>query len=244
MNGTVLITGGSRGIGRAAAKAFAKAGYDVAVNYNNSAKAAETICGELSDHGVKASAFKADVSVRAEVDEMILRIKEKLGNITVLVNNAGIGEQALFTDISEEMWDRMFAVNVKGAFNCAQAVLPDMIHSKYGRIINVSSMWGISGASCEVHYSAAKAALIGFTKALAKEEGLSGITVNCVAPGVIDTDMNARLSAQDMEILKENTPVGRIGTPEDIAEAILFFASEKASFITGQVLSADGGFIL
>ena len=216
----------------------------MAVNYNNSAEAAETICNELSSCGVKAEAFKADVSIRTEVDRMILQIKEKLGSITVLVNNAGIAEQVLFTDISEEMWDRMFAVNVKGAFNCSQAVLPDMIHSKYGRIINISSMWGISGASCEVHYSAAKAALIGFTKALAKEEGLSGITVNCIAPGVVDTDMNAHLSKQDMEILRENTPVGRIGTPEDIAEAILFFASEKASFITGQVLSADGGFIL
>ncbi len=216
----------------------------MAVNYNNSAEAAETICNELSSCGVKVEAFKADVSIRTEVDRMILQIKEKLGSITVLVNNAGIAEQALFTDISEEMWDRMFAVNVKGAFNCSQAVLPDMIHSKYGRIINISSMWGISGASCEVHYSAAKAALIGFTKALAKEEGLSGITVNCVAPGVIDTDMNSHLSKQDMEILRKNTPVGRIGTPEDIAEAILFFASEKASFITGQVLSADGGFIL
>ncbi len=138
----------------------------------------------------------------------------------------------------------MFAVNVKGAYNCTQAVLPSMIHEKYGRIINVSSMWGISGASCEVHYSASKAALIGFTKALAKEVGLSGITVNCVAPGVIGTDMNAAISGEILEELKENTPLNRIGTSEDVAEAILFLASDKASFITGQTLSVDGGFIL
>lgn len=244
MKRTVLITGASRGIGKAAAAAFAKAGYNVAVNYNSSADAAEKFCAELNCSGFNAKAFKADVSVRSQVDEMISGIRDSFGSISVLVNNAGIAEQALFTDISEEMWDRMFAVNVKGAYNCTQAVLPDMIHSKYGRIINVSSMWGISGASCEVHYSAAKAALIGFTKALAKEEGLSGITVNCVAPGVVATDMNSHLSAEDMDILRENTPVGRIGTSEDIVEAILFFASENSSFMTGQVLSADGGYIL
>ncbi len=244
MNKIVLITGASRGIGKAAAIAFAKAGYDVAVNYNNSAEAAGTLCSELKNYGVNAAAFQADVSVRSQVDKMVSEIRKTMGNVSVLVNNAGVAEQALFTDISEEMWDRMFAVNVKGAYNCTQSVLPDMIHSKYGRIINISSMWGISGASCEVHYSAAKAAVIGFTKALAKEEGLSGITVNCVAPGVIDTDMNRHLSREDIACLKENTPVGKIGAPEDIAEAILFLASEKASFITGQVLSVDGGFIL
>ena len=244
MNKTVLVTGASRGIGRAAAAAFARAGYNVAVNYNTSAELAENLCMELRGYGVNAAAFCADISDRSQVDKMISEIKKTLGNISVLVNNAGISEQALFSDITEEMWDRMFAVNVKGAYNCTQAVLPDMIHSKHGRIINVSSMWGISGASCEVHYSAAKAALIGFTKALAKEAGLSGITVNCVAPGVIDTDMNAHLSPEDIESLRYDTPVNRIGTAEDVAEAILYLASEKASFITGQVLSVDGGFIL
>ena len=142
------------------------------------------------------------------------------------------------------MWERMFDVNVKGAYNCTQAVLPSMIHEKYGRIVNVSSMWGISGASCEVHYSASKAALIGFTKALAKEVGLSGITVNCIAPGVIGTDMNSAIPKEIMETLKADTPLNRIGTPEDAAEAIFFLASDKAGFITGQVLSVDGGFIL
>lgn len=244
MKKTVLITGASRGIGRAAAEAFAKAGYDVAVNYNKSAEAAETLCRELEKYSVKALPFQADVADKKAVNAMTNEIEKKLGGISVLVNNAGIAEQALFTDITEKMWDRMFAVNVKGAYNCTQAVLPKMIHEKYGRIINISSMWGISGASCEVHYSAAKAALIGFTKALAKEVGLSGITVNCVAPGVIDTDMNGHLSPETISELKEETPLNRIGAPRDVAETVLFLASEKASFITGQTISVDGGFIL
>lgn len=244
MKKTVLITGASRGIGRAAAEAFAKAGYDVAVNYNKSAEAAETLCRELEKYSVKALPFQADIADKKAVNAMTNEIEKKLGGVSVLVNNAGIAEQALFTDITEKMWDRMFAVNVKGAYNCTQAVLPKMIHEKYGRIINISSMWGISGASCEVHYSAAKAALIGFTKALAKEVGLSGITVNCVAPGVIDTDMNGHLSPETISELKEETPLNRIGAPLDVAETVLFLASEKASFITGQTISVDGGFIL
>lgn len=244
MNKTVLITGSSRGIGRAAAVTFAKNGYNVAVNYNKSSEAAERLCSELEQLGVKSIAFQADVSDKSAVNEMVKQIEADLGQITVLVNNAGIAEQALFSDITEEMWDRMFDVNVKGAYNCTQAVLPHMIHNKYGRIVNVSSMWGISGASCEVHYSASKAALIGFTKALAKEVGLSGITVNCVAPGVIATEMNGHLSEDIIEELKNETPLNRIGTPEDVAEAIFFFASDKASFITGQILSVDGGFIV
>lgn len=244
MNKTVLVTGASRGIGRAVAAAFARNGYNVAVNYNHSEECARIICEELREFGVNSAAFQADVSNRSDVDRMVSEISNSLGNIGILVNNAGISEQALFSDISEEMWDRMFAVNVKGAYNCTQAVLPDMIHSKCGRIINISSMWGISGASCEVHYSASKAALIGFTKALAKEVGLSGITVNCVAPGVISTEMNSYLSKEDMETLREETPLNRIGTPGEVAEAVLFLASEKASFITGQTISVDGGFII
>ncbi len=244
MNQTVLITGASRGIGRAAAVAFARNGYNVAVNYCKSKEKAAALVDRLNDYGVMAAAYPADVSDKTEVEEMFRKAEQELGKISALVNNAGIAEQILFSDITEEKWDRMFAVNVKGAYNCTQAVLPSMIHEKYGRIINVSSMWGISGASCEVHYSASKAALIGFTKALAKEVGLSGITVNCVAPGVIGTDMNAAISGEILEELKENTPLNRIGTSEDVAEAILFLASDKASFITGQTLSVDGGFIL
>ncbi len=241
---TVLITGSSRGIGRATAVTFAKNGYDVAVNYKKSSEAAEKLCLDLKQYGVKAKAFQTDVADKSAVNEMINQIEADFGKITVLVNNAGIAEQALFSDITDEMWDRMFDINVKGAYNCTQAVLPHMIHNKYGRIINVSSMWGISGASCEVHYSASKAALIGFTKALAKEVGLSGITVNCVAPGVIATEMNGHLSEDIIEELKNETPLNRIGTPEDVAEAIYFLASDKASFITGQTLSVDGGFIV
>lgn len=244
MNKTVLITGASRGIGKATAVSFAQNGYNIAVNYNKSYEAADMLCSELKQYGVKAKAYHADVSCKSAVNEMIRSIETDLDRITVLVNNAGIAEQALFSDITEEMWDRMFNVNVKGAYNCTQAVLPHMIHNKFGRIINISSMWGISGASCEVHYSASKAALIGFTKALAKETGLSGITVNCIAPGVISTDMNAHLSEEIINELKNETPMGKIGTPEEVAEAILFLASDKSGFITGQVLSVDGGFIV
>ena len=167
MNQTVLITGASRGIGRASAVAFARNGYNVAVNYCKSKEKAAALADELNSYGVMTAAYQADVSDKTEVEEMFRKAEQELGKISALVNNAGIAEQILFSDITEEKWDRMFAVNVKGAYNCTQAVLPSMIHEKYGRIINVSSMWGISGASCEVHYSASKAALIGFTKALA-----------------------------------------------------------------------------
>lgn len=244
MRKTVIITGASGGIGGAAATAFARAGYNVAAHYGKSKAAAEELCGEIEKLGVRAVPVQADIADKTAVERMFAEISSVLGAAGILVNNAGIAEQALFSDITEEMWDRMFAVNVKGAYNCTQAALPAMIHEKWGRIINISSMWGISGASCEVHYSASKAAVVGFTKALAKETGLSGITVNCIAPGVIDTKMNGQLSAETIAELKNETPLSRIGTPEDIAEAILFFASEKAGFITGQVLSVDGGFIL
>ena len=175
---------------------------------------------------------------------MVSQIAEEMGDIDLLVNNAGIAQQKLFSDISEEDWDTMFAVNVKGMFHCIQAVLPRMIHYKRGKIINLSSIWGMVGASCEVHYSAAKAAIIGMTKALAKEVGPSGIQVNCVAPGVIDTPMNAQLDATALDALVEETPLERLGTPLDVAHMIAYLASPQADFITGQVFSPNGGFVI
>lgn len=244
MNKTVIVTGASRGIGKACAVLFGQNGYNVIVNYSSSAEKASEVCGIINGSGGHAEAFRADVSVRSEVDAMTAFAEKKFGGADILVNNAGIAEQILFSDITEEKWDRLFAVDVKGVYNCTQSVLPHMIHNKCGKIINISSMWGITGASCEVHYSAAKAAVIGFTKALAKEVGLSGITVNAVAPGVIATEMNGHLDAETMAALKEETPLERIGTPEDVAEAVLFLASEKADFITGQVISVNGGFVI
>lgn len=244
MSGTVIVTGASRGIGKACALAFGKSGADVIVNYTRSKEKAEEVCEEISKLGGRALPFCADVADRKVVDEMIAFAHSNFGSISILVNNAGIAEQIMFCDITEEKWDRMFAVDVKGVYNCIQAALPDMIHNKSGRIINISSMWGITGASCEVHYSAAKAAVIGMTKALAKELGPSGITVNAIAPGVISTEMNGNISEEIMTELKEETPIGRIGTPEDIAETALFLASPKASFITGEVISVNGGFVI
>lgn len=244
MSETVIVTGASRGIGKACALEFSRNGADVIVNYTRSKEKAEEVCEEISKLGGRALPFCADVSDRKAVDEMTEFAHKNFGSITTLVNNAGIAEQIMFCDITEEKWDRMFAVDVKGVYNCIQAALPDMIHNKSGRIINISSMWGITGASCEVHYSAAKAAIIGMTKALAKELGPSGITVNAIAPGVISTEMNGNISEEIMSELKEETPIGRIGTPEDIAETALFLASPKASFITGEVISVNGGFVI
>lgn len=244
MSGTVIVTGASRGIGKACALAFGKSGANVIINYTRSKEKAEELCEYISKLGGRALPFCANVADRKAVDEMIAFAHSNFGSISILVNNAGIAEQIMFCDITEEKWDRMFAVDVKGVYNCIQAALPDMIHNKSGRIINISSMWGITGASCEVHYSAAKAAVIGMTKALAKELGPSGITVNAIAPGVISTEMNGNISEEIMSELKEETPIGRIGTPEDIAETAIFLASPKASFITGEVISVNGGFVI
>lgn len=244
MNRVALVTGGSRGIGRAAAAALAREGFAVAVNYCNNEQAAKSCVEDIINAGGCAHAFRADVSDRAQVAAMIDNVHQTLGRVEVLVNNAGIAQQKLFRDISDTDWDRMFAVNVTGAFHCIQAVLPDMLSKKSGAIINLSSIWGITGASCEVHYSAAKAAIIGLTKALAKELGPSGIRVNCVAPGVIHTDMNSELDSDTLAGLCEETPLGVIGSPEDAANAVVFLASLKARFITGQVLSPNGGFVI
>ncbi len=250
MSATVLVTGASRGIGRETARQFALAGYHVAIHYHQNEDAAKSLYRELvadenmPDMPYRLLLVQADIADREQVQAMISKIHDTFGAIDILVNNAGIAQQTLFSDIQEEDWNRMFDVNVKGMFHCTQEVLPDMIHKKAGKIINLSSIWGICGASCEVHYSAAKAAVIGFTKALAKELGPSNIQVNCVAPGVIQTEMNAHLSPEILEALKEETPLGVLGTPKQIADAILFFASEKADFITGQILSPNGGIVI
>lgn len=235
----VLITGGSRGIGRACVYAFAAAGYNVFFTYNKSGAAAEKISEETG-----ASAVKADISSAEDVLKMSEYIHDMCGRVDIIVNNAGISQQKLFTDITENDWDTMFNVNIKGMFLVTKAFAGDMINKKSGRIVNVSSMWGITGGSCEVHYSASKAAVIGFTKALAKELGPSGICVNCVAPGVIATDMNNHLSSEDMEHLKEETPLEKIGTPEEVAQIILFLCGEQSSFVTGQVINVDGGMVI
>ncbi len=241
----VLITGASGGIGQAAAKAFAAAGYKIAIHYYTNEEAAKALRDEVrSAYGAAAEIFCTDISDYNSVQKMCKEIVSSLGEISVLVNNAGAGSQVMFQDITPELWRKTFGVNTDSVFNCCQAVIPQMIHQKQGRIINIASIWGECGASCEVHYSAAKAAVIGFTKALAKELGPSGITVNCVSPGVIDTKMNAHLGSEAVASLIDETPLMRLGTPEDIANAILFLASENASFITGQVLGVNGGFVI
>lgn len=243
MNNTVIITGASGGIGSAIADAFALGGYNVVIGYNSSKESATALESKLLATGCSVASFKADVSDPTQAQALIDFAKNTFGGRYILVNNAGIAQQKLFTDITDEDFDRMFSSNVKSVFNCSRSVLPLMIHNKWGRIINISSMWGICGASCEVHYSASKAAVIGMTKALAKEVGPSGITVNCVAPGLIDTPMNKDFDEDTISALCDETPVGRIGTSADVAKAVLFLAQESSSFITGQVLGVDGGFI-
>lgn len=238
---SVLITGASRGIGRATALAFAKAGWWVAANYNHSEAEALSLVEEIKAMGGTAIAIKCDVSDHDACASMIKQAESAFGHIDALVNNAGISCDMMFTDTSPETWRRTFAVNVDSAYNCCHAVLNGMISRKSGAIVNVSSIWGVTGGSCEVAYSASKAALIGLTKALAKELGPSNIRVNCIAPGVIDTDMNRNLSPDDLAALGDETPLCRIGSPEEAAEAILFLASEKSSFITGTVLGVNGG---
>ncbi|MBE6570740.1 MAG: SDR family oxidoreductase [Ruminococcaceae bacterium] len=240
----LVVTGASRGIGAEIAYQAALAGYYVVVNYNKSKESAEKVCERIKADGGDCVCIKADVSDETQVNSFYEQVMELCGRVDVLVNNAGISSFSLFTDISSELWDKTFDVNVKGQFLVTRAFLPSMIHRKEGRIINISSVWGICGSSCEVHYSASKAAIIGMTKALAKELGPSGICVNCVAPGVIDTDMNKALSPDDMKALADETPLCRIGTSFDVAKTVLFLASDDASFITGQVISPNGGFVI
>ena len=236
----VLISGGDRGIGAAAARAFWQAGYRVAVLYHTHAEAAAAL--EKALPGLLA--FQCDVASRASCEVAFHTVEQAVGHVDVLVSNAGIAQQKLFTDITPEEWQHMLDVNLSGAFHLCQLALPGMIRRKAGRILTVSSMWGQTGGSCEVHYSAAKAGLIGLTKALAKEEGPSGITVNCVAPGVIDTDMMAAFTAEDKAALAEETPVGRLGSADEVAQLLVFLAGESAGYITGQVFGVNGGLVI
>jgi len=241
---TVLITGASRGIGAAAARLCAARGWRVALGCRTGLARAEELAAALRAGGADAAAFCADVGDAAQVDAMFRQVERTFGPVDTLINNAGIAGQKLFTDLTEQDWDEMFRVDCKGVFLCCRRALPAMIAAHRGSIVNLSSMWGQVGASCEVAYSAAKAAVIGLTKALAKEVGPSGIRVNCVAPGVIDTEMNRALDAAALEELRYETPLERIGTPEEAARAAVWLASDEASFVTGQVLAPNGGFVI
>ena len=235
----ILITGGSRGIGKAMVKAFSDKGYKVAFTYKSSSDESESLSKDTG-----ALAIMADSSKENDVVKAVSTAANTLGGIDILINNAGISSFSLLQDLTLTEWNECMAVNLTSAFLYSREVIPYMLRSHEGRIINISSMWGLVGASCEVHYSAAKAGLIGFTKALAKELGPSGITVNAIAPGVIDTDMNSHLSDEDMKELSDETPVGRIGNAEEIAKAAIYLSSDDASFITGAVLNISGGLVI
>lgn len=236
---TVLITGASRGIGAACARKFAAEGFRVAINYNHSKAPAETLAAELG--GI---AVQADVSDPVQVKQMVDTVLDKFCQLDILVCNAGVSHVGLLSEMTDEQWRGLFGVNIDGVFHCCREVIPHFVHNKQGSIVTVSSMWGQVGASCEAAYSASKAAVIGLTRALAKELGPSGIAVNCVAPGVIDTDMNRALTQEDLDVLREETPLGQIGTAEQVADAVWFLSGGQAAFVTGQVLAVNGGLVI
>ena len=244
MKKTAIITGASRGIGRATALKLAKEGYDLLICYRKEEALAEKVCEEAHALGARAVPFRMDMTELSDLRRTVSKALMEFGKIDVLVCNAGIAMPRLFTQTSEEDFDLVMNVNLKGVFFLTQAVSREMIAAGGGSIVLVSSMWGIAGASGEVAYSASKAAVIGMTKALAKELAPSRIRVNCVAPGVVDTDMNACYDEDTLSELAERTPLTRLGDPADVANAIAFLAGDEASFITGQTLSVDGGFIL
>ena len=241
---TVIVTGASKGIGKATAELFASRGYNVLINYHQSESAALDLLNRLKRGGLSVAVCKADVTQKNEVDFMVNECINQFGRVDLLINNAGISQSVLFTDISESGWDRMMAVNLKGVFNCSQSVLQYMLPQKRGKIINIASIWGMVGAACEVHYSASKAGVIGFTKALAKELGPSNIQVNCIAPGIIQTEMLSSFNQTEIDDLVQFTPLKRLGTSLDIAHAALYLASSAGDYITGQVISPNGGFVI
>ena len=240
MNRVALVTGGTRGIGRSIVETFYKAGYSVAACYISSDEAAQRLKEDLP--GVLT--VRCDVKVEEQIKCMVSRVIDEFGHIDALINNAGVASYGLLTELGCEEFDLLCATNLRGPFLCCREVLPSMIRRQSGVIVNISSMWGISGASCEVAYSATKAGIIGFTRALAREMGPSGIRVNCVAPGLVMTDMNRHLSQEDLEALRDETALGRFPSAQDIAQTVLFLCSDAAGSITGQVLCADAGQII
>ena len=244
MQKTVLITGASRGIGAETARRFSAAGYAVAIHYHRSEERALALAEELRRAGGEVLTVQADVGDWSQVRKMVDNVLDKFCQLDILICNAGVSWQGLLSEMPVEDWRRLCAVDLDGVFYCCKAVIPHFVARKAGKILTVSSMWGQVGGSCESAYSAAKAGVIGLTRALAKELGPSGIAVNCVAPGVIATEMNRNLTPEDLDALREETPLGRIGTAGDVAESLLFLASAGADFITGQVLAPNGGLVI
>ncbi len=241
MKKCALITGASGGIGSAIALRLAEDGFAIAACYCSDEKGIGELSQKLTEIGADFKIYRADVSDRIKIKEVFADATESFGGVSVLVNNAGMAQQKLFTDITEEEFDRITDVNFKGVFNCCQCAVPYMVSQKRGKIINISSMWGVYGASCETVYSATKAAVIGLTKALARELAPSNVQVNCVAPGAIETKMNGNLSAEDKRSFAEEIPMGRFGTPEEIAGVVSFLASGDSDYVTAQIITADGG---
>lgn len=244
MKKTVIVTGASKGIGAAMAILFARKGYNVVIGYNESYQTAKLLSSSLLSQGYSVLPFKVNVANKLETDLLIKETVYKFGSVDVLINNAGVAYNGLITDTEDYDADKIFDVDLKGVFNCCRSVTPVMVNQKSGKIINISSMWGQIGASCEVAYSAAKAGVIGLTKALAKELAPSGITVNAIAPGLIDTTMNNNISVEDLNAFVEEIPLGRMGTADEIATTALFLASDDANYITGQVIGVNGGYVM
>lgn len=242
MEKTAIITGASKGIGAQMAILFAEKGYNVVINYNESMESAKILTTSLRSRGHSVIAFKADVSNRLETDLLVKETLYKFGSIDVFINNAGVSKIGLISEIDDFDVNKIFDINLKGTYNCCKSVTPVMVNQKHGKIINIASMWGEIGASCEVAYSASKAGIIGLTKALAKELAPSNINVNCISPGLIETSMNKDLSIDDIAEFVDNIPLGRIGYPEDIASLAYYLASDESDYITGQIIGVNGGF--